>query len=818
MVPVEWTEETVTERTKGSTPGDFTVGPWLVQPSLNRISVGNEVTRLRPQLMNLLVCLADRPGQTVSREEILATVWSGQYIAETGLARCITQLRQALGDSAGPDSKFIETIPKRGYRLIAPVARIEDRAPVALITGPAAQDVAESAAWNLSPAVPGAGPAALPADPSVPPAGVPGVSGGPSSHARRRLLIPAAVAVALGLAVAGFFAWRTYLGPGALERDTLVIAFENTTGDQVFDDALRLALSKQLEQSPALRVVSDQRVREALGFMNRPPDTPLTRAVALELCQRVGAKAIVSGSLALLGSRYTVGLEGLACGSGEVIGREQVEAPGKEHVLAALGHATSAIRARLGESVASIRRFDVPVAQATTSSLDALKAFSQGDAVRARGADEDAIRFYRRAIEIDPSFALAHLRLGLQLLNLARHGEAVVELKRAYELRDRASEAERFYITSFYRERVLRDPIGAMEPLEVWRDTYPRSVIPRFTLAALYLRSGRLEDALPQAEEALRLEPNHSVAVSVMVETLTRSGRFEDARRLAERHLADGRGGVLLHLQLAQIAFILRAETTMTRELEWAARSPAALTPLLETQSGLARFSGRFAEASRVAVRQIAQAEQRGDQALAAIVHLVEATDRAMVGQAREAVPLALAAIQRARTAETLVRGALALAWAGDADRAEQWLREYERMPDVVATSDPDFRPAALALITMGRGFPQSALEILEPLKPYERGWRFNQVPAYVRGLALMQLNRPNEAVAEFGRIVRARGALLNSLVYPLSWLQLARARAAAGDSKGARAAYEQFLQFWTAADAELPALAQAREELGGLR
>jgi DNA-binding winged helix-turn-helix (wHTH) protein/tetratricopeptide (TPR) repeat protein len=803
----------MTERARGSTPGDFTVGQWLVQPSLNRIGVGNEVTRLRPQLMNLLVCLADRPGQTVSREEILATVWPGQYIAETGLARCITQLRQALGDSAGPDSKFIETIPKRGYRLIAPVARIEARAPVAVITGPAAPDPAYSAASSPAPAVPGAGPAASPGAPSLPHAGAPDVPGGPSAHARG-FLPAAAAAVALGLAVAGFFAWRTLLRPDAVERDTLVIAFENTTGDQVFDEALRLALSKQLEQSPALRVVSDQRVHEALGFMDRPSDTPLTRAVALELCQRVGAKAIVSGSLALLGSRYTVGLEGLACESGEVIGREQVEAPAKEAVLGALGQATSAIRARLGESVASIRRHDVPIAQATTSSLDALRAFSQGDAARARGEDEDAIRFYRRAIEIAPSFALAHVRLGLQLLNLSRHGEAVVELTRAYELRDRASEAERFYITSFYRERVLRDPIGAIEPLELWRDAYPKSVIPRFTLAALYLRAGRLEDAVPQAEEALRLEPNHSIAISVLVETLARNGRFEDARRLAERHLAEGRGGVLLHLRLAQIAFILGDGTTVRRELEWAALAPAAITSLLETQGALARFSGRFAEAALVAVQEIAQAEQRGDEALAAIVHLVEATDRASVGQAREAVPLVLAALQRARTAETLIRGALALAWAGEADRAEQLLREYERMPDVTAASDPDFRPAAIALITMGRGFPQSALGILEPLKPYERGWRFNQVPSYLRGLALMQLKRPGEAVAEFSRIVKARGALMNSLVYPLSWLQLARAKAAAGDPKGARAAYEQFLEFWTGADADLPALVQAREEL----
>ncbi len=372
----------------------------------------------------------------------------------------------------------------------------------------------------------------------------------------------------------------------------------------------------------------------------------------------------------------------MACQSGEVIARQQVEAADKEHVLDALGRATSAIRQRLGESVASIRRYDVPIAQATTPSLEALQAFSQGDFERARGRDDDAVRFSRRAIEIDRWFALAHMRLGLQLLNLSRYGEGIEELRQAYAVRERATEAERFYITSFYYTNVLRDPIKGVEPLEKWRDSYPKSAVARFTVASLYDRIGRLDEALHQAQEAVGLEPDNALANDVLIDALMRLGRFADARRRAEDQIAKGRGGVLVHAALAEIAFALDDRALLARESEWAAAEPAAATIFLDVQSAQARFGGRMQEAARLAARRIALAEQHGDRLLAAIAGLEEANDRALAGQTREPLVLTLAALQKARSPEAVIRGALALAWTGEVDRAEQLLREYERMPD----------------------------------------------------------------------------------------------------------------------------------------
>jgi tetratricopeptide (TPR) repeat protein len=427
------------------------------------------------------------------------------------------------------------------------------------------------------------------------------------------------------------------------------------------------------------------------------------------------------------------------------------------------------------------------------------------------------MRFYRRAIEFDPAFALAHLRLGLQLANLSRYGEAVEELRRAYAARDRASEAERLYITSFYYDRVVRDPIKAAEPLESWRDSYPKSAIPRFTLASLYGRIGRHDQSYVQAKEALRLEPGHALATVCLIDSLMRLGRLDEARRLGEEQAARSPASVILRGVLAQIAFAQGDEAALGRHMEWASRIPAAAPAFLELESSMARFGGRMQDAARVNGERIALAERLGDRILAAVTMLEEASDRARVGQARAAIGMAVASLQRARTPETLARAALVMATVGEADQAEALLREYDALPDVTPASDPDFRPAALALITMTRGFPQSAVEILAPLRPYELGWRFNFLPAYVRGLALLQLQRPVEAAKEFDRICQNRGAVPETLVYALACLQRGRAKSAAGDGKAARSDYEQFLRYWSHADGDLPLLAQAREELARL-
>lgn len=778
-------------------PTPFRLGDWTITPSLNLVTRGDRSIHVRRQLMDIVVFLASRQGKVVSKEEIFRAVWPGQFVAETGLTRCISELRDVFEDDPR-EPRVIQTIPTRGYRLLLPVGPADPEVPLPSSAPPAAVP---------TPPMQGA--------PPVTP--IPAVE--PADHgrtSRRRAWWRAAVVMAAaGITLAAFSAWQQRRQPPALGgRDTVLVAFENRTGEPVFDDTMQLALSIQLEQSPYLRVVPAGRIREALGFMNRPVETRITRAISLELCERVGAKAVLMGSLAAVGSRYIIGVEGIGCESGGTLTRRQVDVAGREEVLQGLGRAVSSMREDLGESVTSIRRFGVPIAQASTSSFEALKALSQGDYDRSRGREEDAERWYRRAIELDPSFAMAHMRLGVHLLNVDRYGEGLDALKRAYASRERASEGERLYIESFYFNRVRRDPVKAVGLLERWRDTYPRNVVPRFTLASVYLQMGRLEPALEQAQEALRLEPDHALATDVLMGALTALGRFEGASHAGEALIGKRRDDVTTHAAFLEIAVALGRSDNVRRELEWGATTPLAQASFLETESALARADGRLREATRLTTRRMAAADDRGDRLTGALSALAEATDRALLGQTIEPESLANLALSVARTPETLVRSALALALAGHVDAAQRLLRAYEMMDDVDPSSDPDSRPALLAALALQNGDPAAAVEILSPLRPYDLGWRFGFLPSYIRGQALLRLGRPAEAVVEFERITTHPGIVATSVIHPLGLLQLARARAAAGDTSGSRNAYETLLRRWKDADPNIPALLQARAEM----
>ncbi len=814
---------------RAQSPGsDFTLGDWLVQPSLNRVTHGETEVRLRPQLMDVLVCLAARAGRTVTKDELLEHVWPGQFIVESGLARCVAELRQVLGDTAGQDARYIETIPKRGYRLIAPVTFLP--AEAGGTTGPGT-DQNPSAVGALSEAavatsdLPASGPdAGLHGGPATTEreagpaqqAGankVPGVSG----RWRRWPVLVAGGGVLV--AVAAALSWRVLESPPITERDQVLLAFENGTGESVFDDPLRLALQVQLEQSPYLRVIGEQRVRDELAFMHLPADTPISKAVARDVCRRIGAKAVLAGTLAALGRHYVIGLEAVGCRSGDVLVHDQVEVENKEAVLTGLGQAVSAIRRKLGESVASIRRSDVPVVQATTSSLDALEAFSLGDRARGRGKDDEAVRLYRRAIALDPSFALAYVRLGVHLFNLSRDREGAEALKAAYALRDRTSSPERLYIIATYESRVVRDPLLAIEPLEAWRDGYPANPIARFTLASLYNQVGRPDEAIAQAQEALHLDPGNAIAGTVLGEALLQLGRFHETKRVAEDLLVRHPDSVLLHGLELRTAFILGDREGVRRQLDWASTRPAAEQPFLEVEEAMAWIEGRMRAASRLAQRAADLAQQNGDPVLAGQAIIERADQSAMLGATDDIAALVDDGLKKARTPETLAAAALALAWAGRADAADRCLREYAGMPDVQPGSDPEYRPVAMAAAALSRGLPEAAIDVLAPLRAYENGWRFGLLPTYVRGLALLRIGRTAEAAAEFERIAKNRGAVTITMgvTYPLSLLQLARAKTAAGDPAGARAAYEQLLGCWRDADPDLPALVRAREELARL-
>ncbi|RPJ53998.1 MAG: hypothetical protein EHM24_32255, partial [Acidobacteria bacterium] len=477
----------------------FTLGDWLVDPRACQISRGETTVKLRPQLVDVLLCLARRAGEIVLKEEILAQVWPGQYIAESGLSRCIAELRHVLQDDAQAP-RFIETIPKRGYRLVASVAW---PVPLQGETG-----------WTP---VAGGAPAPDPAPGEVPGEGAEWAAGNRALHSSRH---PRWAAVALvllvGAAAATALLIRARPETVLTERDPVLLAFENRTGDRVFDEVIPLAMSIQLEQSPHLALLSPGRIGEVLQMMRRPADTAMTRLVGLEACERAGARAVIVTSIASLGRQYAVGLEAVACGTGEVLARRQVTADGKEQVLAGLQRAAVEIRAAVGEPEASLARYNVPIVEATTASLEALRALRQGDMARDRGELEAALGFYRQAVALDPDFALGCSRLGAILIPVGTEAESASVLDKAYSLRERVTLPERLEIEASYHHYRTGDRAKKTAALELLVRSYPRRALYRHTLAHEHVWTGNYERALAEAREAQRLEPNSAMAAFVL--------------------------------------------------------------------------------------------------------------------------------------------------------------------------------------------------------------------------------------------------------------------------------------------------------------
>jgi DNA-binding winged helix-turn-helix (wHTH) protein/tetratricopeptide (TPR) repeat protein len=481
---------------------DFRVGDWLVEPSIDRVSRNGTTLRLRPQLMDLLVVLAQHAGRTVSKDTILDTVWQGQHVAESGMTRCIAELRQALGDDAR-EPTMVQTIPKRGYRLVAPVE---------YVAAPETPDVhALSARSKAAGAVAreGLDAAYEPTADAAPPR---------RSQWRTGWVMGSALSVTLLLVLTwGGTGWSR--APMLAERDTVLLAeFTNMTGDSAFDNTLRLALAVNLGQAPFLHILPDDHVRTALTLSGRPASQLVVGPVALDICRREGAAVLLAGSIARLGTHYAIGIEATACRTGDSIGRELVEVERKEAVLAALDAAALRLRRRLGESRASLRQYGVPIIRATTSSLEALQAVTAGDVNRDHARGDEALQDYRRATDLDPQFALAWARRGAAAKALGLTDEAVPSFRKAYELRDRVSEPERFYILGHYLRLVADEPEKAVDIYRTWQRVYPGSAVPATNLASLFVNTfGRYDEALTDAREAVRLAPYSSLAARMLV-------------------------------------------------------------------------------------------------------------------------------------------------------------------------------------------------------------------------------------------------------------------------------------------------------------
>jgi tetratricopeptide (TPR) repeat protein len=607
-----------------------------------------------------------------------------------------------------------------------------------------------------------------------------------------------------------------FVSPGARtlnERDTIVLAdFENTTGEPVFDGALKVALAVALEQSPFLKVFPDERARETLRLMQRSPDERVTRSMAREIARREQLKALLAGSIASLGRNYVIALEAINAETGDVMAREQAEAESKEQVLTSLGTATSRLRQKLGESLASIQKFDVPLPRATTPSLDALHAYSLALYEGREVPRLEAIPHLKRAIELDPTFAMAHAQLSAVYANTGQSALAPAFSRKAFELRDRVSERERFFISWRYYRDAIQALDKALELTRSWTATYPREAFAFNSLGSALIRLGQFEQSLQPLREAIRLDPRFVVAYSNLAASLLALDRLDESRATLQQ-VADRQLDFIGARRLSYfLAFVQGDSTTMARELE-------SSVGVRQTNAAFGWQGRTFASEGRVKAahdqfrRGIQMSLQGNFTEVAAQLTMEDAETHAIVGQCAEARSEVSPGLALSRDNLTLERASRVLALCGAGSEALTLSNDLaKRFPEATLTVRASL-PVTAAALAIHRGDPARGLELLEPVKPLDRAPSLEFWPAYLRGQAYLQLKDGEAARLQFRNILDHRGDVPGTMLYPLAQLGLARAAALANDLKTARTAYDRMLTLWKEADSNLDPLEQARRE-----
>jgi len=778
----------------------YEFGPFTVD-SIERVAFRDgKPLILTPKVFDTLLCLVRNRGRVLTKDEILQEVWPDTFVEEVNLAVNISTLRKALGESP-QEGRFIATVPGRGYRFVAEVS--------ASIAEQGAAAPAGAASLSIS-----AGHLDQTASHPTPVREI-SVS---KSRLRNKYFGIAAATMVVMLIVGGlsFKFRRPRLSPGLTPQDSILLAdFENTTGEPVLDGALKEGAAVSLGQSPFLNLVANDHVRQTLRFMGRSPEERVQLPLAREICERAGAQAVVSGAVSRLGTAYVVALEATRCGDGMVVAREQLEAKNKEAVLSALSQAAAKLRGLLGESLSSIQRFDVPIEQATTSSLEALKAYSIGTEQRARGEEKEAIPFFDHAIELDPNFAMAYARRGAILNNLGETDRASEDFKKAYSLRSNLSEREKLYITVRFHDAIAGDTAKSIETYEMWSRLYPRDLQPFDGLAARYQIVGQFEKAAAAAREALRLRPDSYVPYANLATSYEALNRFDEAREVCSQAAAAKRDSSYTHRVLFELAFVRGDYTAMQNEVELA-RSTNREREMLVNQAFALAAVGKLRQARDLFNRSWAGYERDGLQDRAAYSMAQEALIEADFGNISEARSRAARALRLGHGIDARETTAEVLALLGEAEARNLAQDLHSRFPQHAPLNAASL-PTILGAAELQRGNASKALDLLEEAEPYDLSEFANLAPIYIRGQAYLRLHSPKEAEAQFQKLLDHTGINALSPRHALARLGLARALSLEGEIPQARLAYEDFLAYWKDADAELPILRQARTELSKL-
>ena len=768
----------------------YEFGPFRVDPEKEILLRSGEPVPLTPKTFQILLVLVRHSQEVVTKDDLMKSVWPDTFVEETNLSRNIFMLRKALGESP-QDHQYILTVPGRGYRLAETVRTLPepDVSIVATHHSTVQVDVKETRPWGW-------------------------------------IAIAAAVIVVVA---AGVVAWQSFGHRRALtETDTIVLAdFANSTGDPVFDGTLRQGLAVELEQSPFLSIVSEQQIQHTLRMMGQSPDAKLTPEIARDLCQRTASAAVLEGSIAILGKQYVLGLRAEACRTGKVLDDELVQAARKEDVLSTLSQLASKFRSRVGESLATVGKYDTPLEEATTPSLEALKAYSIGWKLAWSKGGDTGLPFFKRAVEIDPKFAMAYASLALMYGATGESNLATENIRKAYELRDRASEKERFFILAYYDGRGTGNQEKAHQICEAWAQIYPRDREPHAFLSGFVdLVLGKYDEAGKEAEKVVELDPDGGLGYVHLARHYIYMNRLDDAEDTLRRAAEHKTEHPFLTLLRFELAFLKTDAAAMQREVAAAQGKPGIEDWMSDWQASALAYSGHVREARNWSQRASNLAQQAGHRERAALFEIRSALWEAFVGNLSMAKQTARSALELANNRETRYGAALVYAMSGDASQAQSLANDLERDFPEDTSVRFYYLPEIRASLALNHGDPSSAIESLQLAVPYDLGMPRSATfadfgalyPDYVRGQAYLAARQGADAAREFQNIVDHRGITIGDAIGALAHLGLARADAMQGDTANARAAYNDFLTLWKDADPDIPVLKKAQTEYAKLK
>jgi DNA-binding winged helix-turn-helix (wHTH) protein/tetratricopeptide (TPR) repeat protein len=776
----------------------YRFGIFEVSAASRELSRHGRRIRLQDQPFELLLLLLEHPGEVVEREDLRKRLWPEDTFVDFGqsLSTAVTKLRQTLGDDAN-NPRFIETIPRRGYRFIAPVT-----VPIAK------PDDAPSDAPATSP-------------PVFHDALQTGARKWPSGFAwHRKWTILASVILAVLLAVLAAVAWYERKAAFALApKDTIVLAdFENTTGESIFNDALRQALVVGLAQSPLIQVLSDRRSAVVFKQMGHSPEERITGLTAVELCKRVGGKVTVQGSISNLGTTYLVGLAAIRCDTGKPIAHEQVEAAQREQVINALGNATSKLRARLGESLPSIQKYNAPLEQATTSSLEALNAYGQALSTWDAKGDLASLPFFERAIQLDPNFAMAYGGLATVYSNLGKADLARENTIHAFNLRERVTETERTSIEARYYLYVTDEVDKAEQTYNAFAREFPDSAGSLNHLGTTDLRLGRDAQAADDFRKAMLLDPTRAATYGNLALALMRMNRIQEAQDvLANAEKRGLRTGYLLQIGY-WLAFLNGNQGEMDRTVLMSSDFPGAKPTMLALSAETEAYRGRYEKALSLSRAAAELLQAAGDKESAARCLAQAAVREAEIGDAEKARGLIHQAGKLNNDKVIVASTALVSAEIDDRQSALALSGALDKQYPHGTFEQSFWLPVIRAEMRIRQGMEGKAVSDLSSAQPLDAAVAEKYslsplLPAYVLGQAYLKAGDGNKAGDEFQKLIDQRGMVANSPFGALAWLGRARSYAKAGRIEEARKAYEQFFRLWKDADPRIPLLREAHSE-----